>query len=431
MKRTVFSLLLALTLVAALAAPAQADGGEFDHSLWRYNDYSDFLDEAAASELDDYIFAQVEAYGIDLPICVDGAYEDYSLAEYGAYFYEHNGFGCGSAKNGVLLVIDTAAGAAEVLPFGADVTPRLSAQACESIRDRFLEQAYEDYLAALYAYLDDVTAFFYASETAPVAGRETEALPDWYPEDAEAFVDFYDPDAPRLVDRANLFTEAERTEITRKLAALKQKYGSDFVVYTDTSDYGLGRGLCAADFFIFNGYGTGSDSDGMILFINMEPGDRGWWEAGTGARSEPLFNEENVNRLDDRLEGYLVAGDYGAGVSGFLDDVGRMYATGRAPRTTGMTALLTAVSLLAGGLTGGVTLGALRSSMKRVRTAAQADDYLVPGSFALRGRRDRYLYTHTSRRRIERSSGGGGGSSHSSGYHSSSGHSFSGGGRRF
>ncbi|MBR3561904.1 MAG: hypothetical protein IKN81_10350 [Oscillospiraceae bacterium] len=49
------------------------------------------------------------------------------------------------------------------------------------------------------------------------------------------------------------------------------------VIYTDVTDYDLGKDICAADFYDFNGYGYGGEHEGICLFIDMDAYDRGWW----------------------------------------------------------------------------------------------------------------------------------------------------------
>ena len=253
-------------------------------------------------------------------------------------------------------------------------------------------------------------------------------MPSWYPADVENFKEFLDPEAPCVVDNADIFTDAEEQAFTQQLKALREKHGADFVLFTDVSTHGLRRSVYGADFYVFNGHGVGEDHNGMFLFICMEPGNRGWWEAGTGA-CEKLFSEKCVNYLDDRLEPHMKSGDYAVGVQGFFEDIDKIFESGKVPLTSGemgvaliCTTLLSLIPVL-------IFRGVMRGKMKVVRTGSEADEYLVKDTFKLRSSNNYFLRTVTTRQKIERSSGGG--SSHSGGYSSSSGRSFSGGGRSF
>lgn len=263
------------------------------------------------------------------------------------------------------------------------------------------------------------------------AEQEQTAMPDWYPEDWTEFEYFYDPDAPQLTDTADIFTDEEETVLREQLRTLRETYGTDFVVFTDVSTYGLSRKVYAADFFEATGHGLGDNFSGMILFICMEEGNRGWWTAAKGS-VKPLFSEKAINWLDDRLESYMKGGEYGNGVIHYLDDLDTLYEKGEPPMSGEALLFVIGGTLIAGLAGGGFVLCFALGMMQTVKEAAHADSYLVKDSFQLRHSRDVFLYRSVSRtRRKSESSGGGGGSDYSGSYSSSSGSDWSGGGRSF
>ena len=109
-------------------------------------------------------------------------------------------------------------------------------------------------------------------------------LPAWYPADPKNFPFYHDEAAPRVVDSADLFTEAEEQRIEARITELRQALSWDIVIYTDKTDYGHGKDILAADFYDFNGYGYGDEREGICLFIDRDPADRGWWACCTGSR---------------------------------------------------------------------------------------------------------------------------------------------------
>jgi len=252
--------------------------------------------------------------------------------------------------------------------------------------------------------------------------------PDWYPDDVNAFRDFHnDPDTPRVVDDAGVLSDAQEAALEKRITEIRQTYGADLVLFTDTSSYGLGHAVYAADFYQFNGYGIGDDYNGSVLLLCLDPYDRGWWTAACGAY-RPYFNETNINWIDDQIEPYLVNGDYGGAFDRYLDAVSYIYEYGQPPRSyTGLALAALVIGLLAAL----VTVATLDAGMKKVNTAYQAQDYIVPGSFKLRMQRDLFLYTNIVRTPRNSGSNSSGGSSHSGNYSSSGGRSFSGGGRKF
>ena len=153
-------------------------------------------------------------------------------------------------------------------------------------------------------------------------------MPAWYPKEPQTFPFYHDADAPRIVDRADIFTDEEESSMEARLAELREQLGRDIVVFTDVSTYGLSRSVYAADFYDFNGYGIGDDREGVCLMICMDPGDRGWWACCTGPDTMGLYTETIANQIDDLLYEYMKAGDYGTGAADWIENFRRLYTTG-------------------------------------------------------------------------------------------------------
>lgn len=432
MKR-IFTWCLCLALAILCVAPAAAAVN--DSSLPRIIDEGGWIDDEQEEALAALSAENAETYGVDcavfilasLPEGFDGSITDYNDAVYRDYAY-----GCGDDRAFVLLTLDTDQMLFTVNTYRGAGTA-VSDEQREALSDKFIENvnggamSFED---AVRAFLLDAAVTVSAADWTDTSAN-TAAKPDWYPADVKAFTDFHnDASVSRVVDNADIFTPAQEAEMAEKIAAIQQTYNYDFVVYTDDTSYGLDRGICAADFYQFNGYGYGSDYSGGVLFICMEPGNRGWWTAARGGYRN-LFTEENCNAIDDRLEPYMVKGDYGDGVLGYLDDTSELMRTGKVPKTLhfGLPIAAGIVAFLLGGT---ITTAILRSGMKTVRHADQAHEYLVDRSFHLRRSNDFYLHSSVTRtKRVKEERSGGGGSSYSGGYSSSGGGSFSGGGRSF
>ena len=152
--------------------------------------------------------------------------------------------------------------------------------------------------------------------------------PFWYPESTAGFEFFSDPDAPRVADMADIFTDDEEEAILQAIEEQSARGNADIVVVTDISSYGMSHREYADDYYDYNGYGFGPDRDGILLFICMEPGNRGWWTTATGrldpsAGSGPVqYTESVANSLDDILYDYLASGRFGEGVKNWVGNVG-------------------------------------------------------------------------------------------------------------
>ena len=133
---------------------------------------------------------------------------------------------------------------------------------------------------------------------------------------------------PRVLDEADIFTDSEEAKIEARLTELRQELDRDFVIYTDVTDHGQGKKLRAADFYDSNGYGCGPEREGVCLFIDMDPNDRGWWVCCTGSATMGLYTEEAANALDDALYAYMAGGQYAAGVLDWAENFAGMYRKG-------------------------------------------------------------------------------------------------------
>lgn len=160
------------------------------------------------------------------------------------------------------------------------------------------------------------------------ADAEAEGKPAWYPREPLSFPFYHDESAHRIVDLADIFTDAEEKQMETRLAELRSALGKDIVIFTDTSTYGLSHSVYAADFYDFNGYGIGPDREGVCLMVCMDPDDRGWWACCTGPVTRGLYTEEVANQIDDLLYEYMRAGDYGTGCADWIENFRRLYTTG-------------------------------------------------------------------------------------------------------
>ncbi len=284
-----------------------------------------------------------------------------------------------------------------------------------------------------------------------------ESLPDWYPDDISGFVRFHNDTAPRVVDNADIFYDWQEDEMLDWIAGIRDNLGFDLVIYTDDTDYGLGRGLCAADFHFYGGYGFGDDYTGTVLFICMEPGNRGWFTATSG-ECIGIYTDDVLNGIDDKLEPYMVAGaqngnengEYGEGVIDYLGNVYELYENHNFKKNFDTMSVgdklsgldignMFILSLIAGIVSGVIVLVTRLSGMKSIRKAQNADRYSVRDSFRRVALSERLVDVHVTRTAKPKnessssSSSSSGGSFHSSGgsSHSSGGGSYGGGGRSF
>ena len=322
MKRRLLAFSLLFILCASVCAvPARADD-LWSEDYYRAVDRTGALTEAQRDELDESCIAFMRRYGSDLVLCAVTGAVTYEEA---AAFYEECEFGYGDGRDGFLWLYDADGERVTLFSFGA-AQDRISQEAVRALESYTPGRDVYATLSAGIAYLES-----YLDGVAPAETAEPERgalLPAWYPADTQSFVFFHDETAPRVVDEADIFTVAEEQAMEARIAAIRGELQRDIVVYTDVTDYGLGKEALAEDFYDYNGYGYGDGAEGVCLFIDMDPNDRGWWVSCSGDETMSLYTEGVANLIDDALYEYMAAGDYGAGVADWIENIRGMYVKG-------------------------------------------------------------------------------------------------------
>lgn len=154
-----------------------------------------------------------------------------------------------------------------------------------------------------------------------------EDKPCWYTKELDSFKFYNDSYIPRVVDMADLFSDEEEEAIAEKIATVTAETGKDVAIYTDTSSYGMDWEKFCYDFYDMCGYGIGETRDGMLLYIDMDPGNRGWVADSVGV-CEDMYTEEIANEMDDELYEYMADAKYADGVLMWIDCVNNLYTKG-------------------------------------------------------------------------------------------------------
>ncbi len=231
----------------------------------------------------------------------------------------------------------------------------------------------------------------------------------------------YDPDyyydGARVINNAGILSSQTVADLSARIEAIKQKYNTDVVVLTvpslDTEElrhyhYRDIRSF-AEDYYDYLGFGLGKDHDGLILVINMAIyGDenREYCIVTTGKEIDHF--QKHIDYMYDRVYRNLAVQDYDGAADTFVSMVETKYKLGFFPPTFGKIL----ISIGVGCLFGLIVTASMKARMKTVHLAAEARDYVVPGSFNLRSYNEIFLHsaiTQTPRQTEQRGGGGGGG----------------------
>ena len=213
-------------------------------------------------------------------------------------------------------------------------------------------------------------------------------------------------DGNRVIDDADVLSASDEAALEQAITLIREKYQFDVVLLTKTSIDGKTPRYYAADYYDYNGFGYGDKHDGTILLLvtGGGTGNRDYWYLFTG-RGEKLFDDDAMYELEDAMLPYLRASNFSAGMAKFVSGVeARLEYMTPKNRTTRAAVIIFGVGLVIGLIVALIFKG----QMKTVRRKVGAQSYIKDGSFNLSRVQDIYLYTTTTRHKIETSSSGGG-----------------------
>lgn len=227
--------------------------------------------------------------------------------------------------------------------------------------------------------------------------------------------------AESVVDDADILTDAQEQKLSRMARQLRDAYDMEVVIHTVWSLGGKSAQAYADDYYDNNGYGAGDDDSGVIFVLSMEYRD---WAISTCGKCIPALSDRKLDSLLDSMSYELSRDDYYDAFVIYLEELEAYfaeYAESMAPPDAGDYIKIALIALAIGAVAGVVGLMILRSGMNTAKAQSGAQNYVENNSFALPVNRDTFIYTRTSRVRIQTSSGG-----RSSTHRSSSGRSHGG-----
>ena len=222
-----------------------------------------------------------------------------------------------------------------------------------------------------------------------------------------------DPNVPqefsRLVDNADLLTEAQEQNVLSVLDRLSEKHECDIVIVTTNHTGSKTMMEYADDYFDYNGY----SANGVLLLVNMQKRDM--WISTSGTCIDEI---PNVDVLFNQFADYISFGDY---EEGFI-----VFAEACSDELSPNVFACIVIAVIAGLIVALIGTGILKKQLVSVQKNDNANSYVREGSLNLTVNSDRFLYRNVSKT-VRQSSSSSGGSTH----RGSSGRSHGGGGRSF
>lgn len=210
-----------------------------------------------------------------------------------------------------------------------------------------------------------------------------------------------------IVDEADLLGESQVSRLEEHAQQIEESYNIDIVILTVPTTHGVDAAAFADEFYLTNGYGD----NGILLLLVMDSRD---WVISTWGTIADTMSTSDCDSLFASAADYISAGDYERGFERYLDQL-PMYVY--PPHVNGVPKEMPdwgklGIALLVGCVGAGIVLIVMISSMRTARPKRSAAEYVNRGSFRMSVQRDLYLYSTTTRTKIE--------SNNSSGSHRSS-----------
>jgi uncharacterized protein len=241
-----------------------------------------------------------------------------------------------------------------------------------------------------------------------------------------------DTEFPRYLDNdIGLLTDDEAEALIERLDGISMKYEFDVVVAVTDELGGAGAREFAAELYEYFDFGMDSRHSGIILLIAVNERDYGYATTGRGLE---IFTERGQDYLVSLFTPYLGEDDYYGAFMAFADAVedfiiqysaGTPYDVGNVPmseedRNNNIIGSVL-ISFLIAFAIAYIVIGIFIKQLKSVQPVNFAREYIRPGSKAVTGQSDRFLYRTVIKIKKSESGGSGG-----SGFSSSSGRSYSG-----
>lgn len=211
-----------------------------------------------------------------------------------------------------------------------------------------------------------------------------------------------------VYDFANLLSDREAVKLSAQLDVIREKFSVEVIVYTVDTTEGRSHESFARMIYDDHGFGLGEDRDGVLLLIDMDPMNRGWYIYGRGLGADAMTSYD-IEEVGELIVPDLQDGNYANAFKIFADecemriDVAINGEPFNPAKSLGISLVIAFIIAL-------IVTGVMRGKLKSVRSKYTATDYVRRGSMNVAVARDFFLYRTVTRRARPKSNGSSGGS---------------------
>ena len=117
----------------------------------------------------------------------------------------------------------------------------------------------------------------------------------------------YDSSLPRVIDKADILTNSEEKKLNELIEDIMSDYLFDVVILTVNSIGDKTVQEFADDYYDYNHYGYGENSDGILFMLNMD--ERDYYTCTTG-KGIDVFTDYSIELIHSKVISYLSSGQY-------------------------------------------------------------------------------------------------------------------------
>lgn len=218
---------------------------------------------------------------------------------------------------------------------------------------------------------------------------------------------------PRLVDDADLLSDSEEEQLLTRLDQISEQQKCDVAIVTINELENTSATAYADDFFDYNGYGIGSNKDGILLLISKTDRD---WAISTHGSGINAFTDAGQEYMVDTFKPYLSDNKYYKAFDKFASlcdefltqaATGTPFDNGNLPRGMFELGKNLLFSVGFGLLAAIIVIIVMALKLKSVGQQSTATDYIRQDSLEITKSHEIFLYNTVSRTKKESESSSG------------------------
>lgn len=207
---------------------------------------------------------------------------------------------------------------------------------------------------------------------------------------------------PCLLDLAQLLTDEEADALETKLVAIAEKFNVEVAIVTMPTCEGEDHADFAKSFYQECGYGLGENKDGILLLIDMDEENRGWYIYGKALGADAMTSSV-IESVGEDMTPDLKDGKYANAFDTFAERCEERIdiAINGEPFNPIWTLI---VALVVAFLLALIITGIMKGQLKSVRSQRAATNYVRQGSLNVTESYEMFLYRTVEKREKPKSS---------------------------